>query len=230
MTSWWNNNAKERINDFKVWTGDLNQPSKIYFRQHVINNNYKSMIDCGCGLAEDFFGFQQDQYQIEYTGLDSCKFFIETNLSKNIKMVDAELDGNLPLSDNSYDCVYCREVLEHLPHYKNAISELIRIAKKEVIIVFFIPPGDSEDINYWQEQDLYHNKYSILDMENYLLKNSKVKGFFWKDIDDIGYNAVKDEASDDECLHSDKSSKEITVVIDKNILVTKKILHIIINN
>lgn len=244
MTSWWNNNAKERINDFKVWTGDFNQPSKVYFRQHVINNNYQSIIDCGCGLAEDFFGFQQDQYKIEYTGLDSCQFFIETNKSKNINMVKAELDGNLPLSDSIYDCVYCREVLEHLPHYKNALPELIRIAKKEVIIVFFIPPGETEEINYWQEQDLYHNKYSLSDIESYLSSNSKVKEFSWKNIDDIGYAPVTNEADNNEDVAVTESIKETletlenfnnndqdnTVVVSTNVLVPKKILHIFINN
>ncbi|MEM1222169.1 MAG: methyltransferase domain-containing protein [Verrucomicrobiota bacterium] len=43
---------------------------------------------------------------------------------------------NLPFEDNSFDTLYCCEVLEHLPYgvYKKALQELERIARKYIII------------------------------------------------------------------------------------------------
>jgi len=149
MTSWWNKNIETRLDDFITWTGESNQPSKTYCRQYIVDKQYKTLIDCGCGLATDYYAFKQEGHQIDYTGLDSCKYLVDLNKSKGIAMVEAELNAALPLPDNSYDCVYCREVLEHLPYYEKTIEEFVRIASKEIIIVFFIKPLNE---NEWEEE------------------------------------------------------------------------------
>jgi len=41
---------------------------------------------------------------------------------------------SLPFADNSFDCVFCAEVLEHIPDVDAAAREAIRVAKHEVII------------------------------------------------------------------------------------------------
>lgn len=183
MTSWWNKNSEKRIDDFKSWVGDFNQPSKIYCRKYVSEKKYKSIIDCGCGLASEYYGYKNDKYNIQYTGLDSCKYFISNNSTNNINMIEAELEQPLPIVDSKYDVVYSREVLEHLSCYENTISEFIRIAKKEVLIVFFIKPTDlDEQINYWDEEDLYHNVYNKQKMENFIKTNIKVDRLVWDDL------------------------------------------------
>lgn len=185
MTTWWNQFAEVRLEDFKIWTGDFNQPGKVYFRNHVATKNYQSLIDCGCGVAADYYAFKQDGYTIEYTGLDSCNFFIKLNRENGIQMVEAELEKTLPITDNSYDLVYCREVIEHLSFYEKTISEFIRIGKKEVLILWFIKPDNAgEQINYWAAEDLYHNKYNLNKLENFILDNSKVKNLEWININE----------------------------------------------
>lgn len=244
MTSWWNKNVETRIDDFKSWIGDFNQPSKVYCRNYVADKKYKNLIDCGCGLATDYFGFKTNGYEVGYTGLDSCKYLVELNRADGITMIEAELVETLPISDNSYDVVYCREVLEHLPYYEKTVNEFIRIAAKEVIIVFFIRPlheyewkeeienkiqqqkkslkeewekkerarhvlsaeanlpyvpeeepvfevevnEDNKEINYWKEEDLYHNKYDKKKLEAFIMKNPKVDKLLWVDILDVPYS------------------------------------------
>ena len=61
---------------------------------------------------------------------------------------------------------------------------MIRVASKYVVHIFFIKPDETEKINYWEEENLYHNRYSKNDIENYLSKNSKVKSFEWLDINE----------------------------------------------
>lgn len=184
MTSWWNKNAQNRMEDFKIWVGDFNQPSKTYCRNYIKSQGYLKILDCGCGLASDFYGFIYENYPIDYTGVDSCKLFIDLNREQNITMIEAELEGDLPIVDSSYDCVYSREVLEHLSYYDKALSEMIRIAAKEVIIVFFIKPENEENINYWETEDLYHNTYDINKLQDFILSFPKVESITWSEIND----------------------------------------------
>lgn len=184
MTDWWNKNVPNRIDDFKSWVGDYNKRDKIYCRDYVAKKQYKSILDCGCGVATEYHGYKSDKYNIDYTGLDSCEFFIEYNEKQNIPMIRSDLDVELPVRSDSFDCVYCREVLEHLSHYETALTNFIRIAKKEVIIGWFIKPGESEElIDYWETEDLYHNKYNKNKIETFLKANPKVKEIKWKDAD-----------------------------------------------
>ena len=117
MNGWWNKNAEKRLSDFKAWVGPIDQPSKVYCRSHVIKQQYKTIIDCGCGLAIDCFGYKSVGSRIKYTGLDSCKYFNKLNAERGVAMVEAELETDLPIADNSYDVSYCREVIEHLSYY-----------------------------------------------------------------------------------------------------------------
>lgn len=183
MTSWWNKNVQNRLDDFKGWIGDLTHPTKLYCRQYVASKGYKTIIDCGCGIATEYYGYKQDGTQIEYTGLDSCSFLVKMNQNQGIPMIEAELEGELPVPDNSYECVYCREVIEHLSYYEKTINEFIRIAAKEVLISWFIKPeNEEEEINYWTEEDLYHNKYNKEKLEKFILSNPKVDRIEWVEV------------------------------------------------
>lgn len=185
MTTWWNNNVQNRFDDFKGWIGDHNQPTKLYCRQYVASTGYKEIIDCGCGLASEYYGYKQDPYDIKYTGLDSCTYLVELNRQRGIPMIEAELEKDLPLETNSYECVYCRGVIEHLSYYEKTISELIRVGKKEVLIGWFIKPDNEDDkIDYWAEEDLYHNKYNKSKLEQFILANPKVEWIFWTEINE----------------------------------------------
>ena len=143
-------------------------------------------------------------------------------------MIKAELEQNLPILDNSYECVYCREVLEHLSYYEKTISEMIRISSKEVIIVWFIIPDNEEHINYWEEEDLYHNKYEINKLEKFITSIDKVDNLFWEFVEDLtNRKDVVDE------LHKESSINEhideqIEMVEIPFVKIQKAILHIIL--
>lgn len=185
MSTWWNKNVENRLEDFKSWIGDYNKESKVYCRKYVATAGYKEILDCGCGVATEYYGYQHDKYDIDYTGLDSCDYLIKFNREQGIKMIESDLEHPLKLKSNSYECVYCREVLEHLPYYENAVTGFIKAAKKEVLLVWFIKPdSEPDEINYWKEEDLYHNKYNVEKLESFILANPKVKEIFWKSINE----------------------------------------------
>lgn len=181
MTTWWNKNIPDkRLEEFEAWIKDGVQSDRVYCRKYIAEKNYQSILDCGCGLAIDYYGFKESDYPINYVGLDSCHYLVNLHRSKGIQMIDAELDNPLPVEENSFECAYGREIMEHLQYYRRTLDELIRIATKEVIISWFIRPDhEPEDIRYRKDEDLFHNKYNIDQLEKFVLSNDKVEDISW---------------------------------------------------
>lgn len=180
ISNWWNDNMNDdKLSIFEGWVGNFNTKSKKLIRDHVILKNYKSILDIGCGLCDTYYGYKQDNYNIEYTGLDSCKYFVEKAIVQNINIIESDMT-KIDVPDSSYDVVYGRHILEHLPTYKIALDEFIRIAKFEIIIIFFIKPSNLEEIRYNDGNDLYHNIYSKKDIESSLENND----YNWVEIND----------------------------------------------
>jgi ubiquinone/menaquinone biosynthesis C-methylase UbiE len=178
--TWWDQNLNTHMDVFERWIGDYNSESKIKIRQHVISKNYKSLVDFGCGVATEYYGYKNDNYDIKYLGVDSSTILNERNGSQGIPMILSDVD-NVPLEDSSYDVSFSRHVWEHQPSYKPCLDEMIRISSKETIHVFFIKP-DVEKIDYNPSQNLYHNTFNKNEIEKYCYENKKVKNVYWVDI------------------------------------------------
>lgn len=181
MTTWWNKNIPgKRLQEFESWIKEGVQSDRIYCRKYIAEKNYKSFLDCGCGLAVDYYGFKEDNYPIKYVGLDSCYYLIDLHRANDIQIIEAELDKPLPIRDDTYECVYGREIMEHLQYHRRTLDEFIRVASKEVIITWFIKPdNEPEDIKYREDEDVFHNKYNIDQLEKFILSNDKVESVSW---------------------------------------------------
>jgi ubiquinone/menaquinone biosynthesis C-methylase UbiE len=183
--TWWDNNLQneDRFNEYLGWLGDKDSDSRVFILDNIKDLEIKSIIDFGCGPCVDYFALKDEGYEFEYLGVDSCVHLKEYNESRGIPFLNAPVEKT-GLEDNSYELSYSRHLLEHLPTYKDVLKEMIRIANKYVVHIFFIKPSDEEDINYWEEENLYHNHYNKSDIEKYLKRNKKVKSFEWVDITD----------------------------------------------
>ena len=124
MTTWWNKNVESRIDDFKKWLEDDTALDTRYCREHIIKKQHKSILDCGSGFCVNYHAFKDLNYNIEYTGVDNCKYLIKTN--EGINIIEADLESPLPIN-NSYDIVYTRSVLEHLKYYETIITSFLPI-------------------------------------------------------------------------------------------------------
>lgn len=178
IQTWWDKNLLERFDEFKNWVGDKNADTKILCRNIVKLNNMKSLVDFGCGLSVDYFAYKEDNYDINYMGIDSSNFIYEKNINMGIPMTKEDV-RKTSIEEKSYDVCYSRHVLEHQSEFKTMLNEMIRVAKKMVINVFFIIPGDIEKIDYNSIENLYHNLYSKIDIETFLKNNEKVKNWEW---------------------------------------------------
>ena len=104
---------------------------------------FDTLLDVGgsegymCGAIRDFFGARVRACDLSQ---EACK------RAKEIFNVDADtVDGVcLPYPDDSFDVVLSSETIEHVPDYTKVVSELLRVARKALIIT--VPHDGPEKI------------------------------------------------------------------------------------
>jgi len=128
-------------------------------RSHMIMNMLdpkagETILDVGCANARDLIPLCKKGCKC--TGIDFSSSMIEEakkDLSKNhITDVQVEVGDatNLRFPDKSFDKVYASEVLEHIPDYAKAVSELSRVLKPGGWVVISTPNRHS-----WHGFDRY---------------------------------------------------------------------------
>ena len=184
---WWEIKCREKksLDDFMLWQGNENAISRILARLHIINKGYQSVLDIACGLAVDYEGLKKSCRDLTYLGIDISPTFIAKVKERGIPAQVGRIQ-DIPCGDDAFDVVYARFILEHLDAYKDAIEEMVRVAKKEVLIVFFIKPtaaaNDRMVVADTNGYPIYHNQYSKSKMESFLNSLEKVKSFIWQEV------------------------------------------------
>ena len=135
---WWQpdfslNLIKTLINPFRV------DYAKKILGQLKINSNEKNALEVGCGggiLTEEIakIGFLT-------TGIDpseqSLNIAVKHAKESNLKIKYERGTGeNLPFQNNSFDVVFCCDVLEHVRDLPNVISEISRVLKNDGIFIY----------------------------------------------------------------------------------------------
>ena len=107
------------------------------------------LLDIGCGkMPYKEYIFKNSNIS-EYVGLD-----IESALKyeKTIKP-DFTWDGiKMPFEDNSFECAFGTEVLEHCPYPEIVLSEVFRILKPNGVFFFTVP-------FLWNLHEVPHDEY-----------------------------------------------------------------------
>lgn len=153
-----------------------------------------NIADVGCGPAIDLENMlwknaltsrriDETEKAIPYVGMDVTEGFFRrimklgAILEHPISFRPVVDPRRLPANDGEFDVVYSRHVLEHQPDHLNLLSEMLRIAKKKVVLVFFIPPfhwnPDEFGMGYHRveirEDGFYYNTYSRSLLEHEIL-------------------------------------------------------------
>ena len=124
------------------------------------------ILDVGCGEGRHIFGslqaFQQAYcigYDQHIPSLNICKdgldFFQELDLGATIFIQGSVY--KLPFEDNSFDLIFCSEVLEHLHEYRDAITEINRVLKPGGKFLASVPAEFPERI-CWALSKEYQNQ------------------------------------------------------------------------
>jgi len=129
----------------------LRNSKKIYHREHIYSSGLPvdlvdpqvlsalssvngTTLDFGCGKGAliremratgiDAMGIELDRREVSES--------IPIDMRNYITLYDGSFP--LPFDNDSFDCVTCIEVLEHIKGYEKVLSEIARIARKKVII------------------------------------------------------------------------------------------------
>ena len=162
--SWWDRNYKR--GDFRSWLTSEGSFSRSILTDLV--RGYDSVLDCACGTCLDYFEYKKKLIPVKYKGIDSCQGLVDEAKTFGIDCDLGSIEA-LPYEDKSFDIVTARHILEHLDYYEKAISEMCRVARYEVAIIFFLPPQEVEvlekDSNLNFEVNV--NKYSKAKLEEF---------------------------------------------------------------
>lgn len=92
---------------------------------------YGKILDAGCGVG--FLGEHLTNGNI--WGIDISYKMVERAKNRMERVLVGDLE-NLPYEDNSFDCIFARSVVHHLPHPQVGVGELFRVLKDGGMIIF----------------------------------------------------------------------------------------------
>jgi ubiquinone/menaquinone biosynthesis C-methylase UbiE len=128
-----------------------------------------NVLDIPCGNCVQYEVLKKYIPGINYTGADLTAQMLEIS-----KELHPELIGRLSrhyiqdtgFDDDQYDAVIARHIFEHIPDWKDAMQECMRIAKKFVYYIFYLPPDKEENISFVKnpQGDYYLNTYREKDV------------------------------------------------------------------
>lgn len=130
-----NNFEKQYYEDEKFWEGTLlDKANKERIKETIslIPEDVKSLVDLGCGNGVFLNELKLVKPHLKLLGIDRSETALKY-LTTERKMGDI---NNIELPDNSFDCVTCLEVIEHLPFdiYEKSLDELARVTSKYLIV------------------------------------------------------------------------------------------------
>lgn len=108
---------------------DLNQPCIDEILESLVPG---SVLEVGCGR-----GFLATQIERTGRSVTACDIVVPDAVRQRCPQVDfRECSATrLPFADESFDAVVCTHVLEHVPDLHQAIAELRRVARRQLIVV-----------------------------------------------------------------------------------------------
>ena len=161
--------------------------------QKYFNQDYTSVLDCGCATGALLYNIQKVYPHLELNGFDISQEMIEYAKKKltNTSLFVSDLGDDFKYKDKKIkksDIVICSGVLSIFDDYKKIINNLIISTNKNGIVIIHgqINPDPVDvimryrraDGNEWEGGRNIISKYSL---ESYLKSHSKVNDFEWND-------------------------------------------------
>jgi len=136
-----------------------------------------SVLDVGCDSCVDYPRYKKSG--MRYTGIDITEKFIRR--AKDLYPgIDARVGTayDLPFPDGSYDSVYCKDLLEHLPPegYKQVLKEMWRVTRKLMMIAFYIPTNNKPTKYNLTVSGVYEQSYNAQEIADFIMSLKDFKG------------------------------------------------------
>ncbi len=126
------------------------------------------VLDAGCGTGRHMrelmkipdlkiVGIDKNEKDLREAGQslkDLREIFGYPNNDSSVMKADV---NKLPFANETFDCVICSEVLEHIPQHHNALQELVRVLKPQGNLIISVPRYYPERI-CWLISPEYHSE------------------------------------------------------------------------
>lgn len=133
-------------------------------KKFIPENHGQNILEIGSGSGRHGIRIAQDfpQSHVVLTDISEESLGLIRNLTGKLGIKNIEIKGedvlNLSFSDNKFDVVFCNAVIQYLPNYELAISEMVRVLKPGGRIIL-------STVNFWNLPYLLDRK--VLRRKNY---------------------------------------------------------------
>jgi SAM-dependent methyltransferase len=123
-------------------------------REKMVREKDIRILDVGCGNGF-FLGRLKESLNsksVHYSGVDYSKYVIRKakRAHPDMDFKTCNLEESIPLASESFDVVFCGEVIEHIYNPDYAIEECARVLKPGGILVLTTP-----NLNTWYNRILF---------------------------------------------------------------------------
>jgi SAM-dependent methyltransferase len=165
--TWWNEQENLVGETFLVWNQDT--PSRQYTRKLITHwaeaGQAKTILEIAFGGLHEYRAMRKQlkDLNVGYSGIDCTEQFVAHAQREFPESRWIQGDIVRGVSVDAADVVYSQHMLEHLPGLEPAFSNMLRLARKKLINIFFIPPKPfpNYEVVNWEKFPRYHNTYSI---------------------------------------------------------------------
>jgi SAM-dependent methyltransferase len=157
--------------EYSTTDGPMEVPCQKESYFYALNNFVKDgekVLDVGMGVGYGMNLLSIKAKEVHAVDVDkkAVEYCTKANLGKNPKVKKLSLyDGyNLPYKDNYFDVVTNIDVIEHVEDYDRFIDELLRVAKRAVVIATpnrrpeYTNP-DGTPTNYWHLREWSYKEF-----------------------------------------------------------------------
>lgn len=167
VTNWWIEHkmpAGEEFLDFNKVS-----PARDFCRKMILDSanagEIKTILEVAFGGLHEYRAMRAALAAagVTYSGVDWTTQFVAHAQKEFPENRWTQGDVVRGLNVAGADLLYTQHMMEHLPALEPAFSNLLRLAKKRLINIFFIPPKpfDGYEVVNYRQYPLYHNTYGI---------------------------------------------------------------------
>lgn len=120
----------------KDYSKTLIYPRQLFFERTIINKvgSVNSLLDIGCCEGEATKKFNS----VFKVGLDTYYPNVKKLKERGIGPLVGDAQ-NIPIKNNTFDCIVATELIEHLPNPENLLKECYRILNKNGKLILTTP-------------------------------------------------------------------------------------------